>query len=185
MISGHGKIAGVFFMSLNEIRELTYGDLDGLFHLRNDAAMHKERLSAQSEGTLRYLGAFVNGGVVGFVLIMYDNKVDVMLYTDNQPCMDMVDLYVDESMRGMGIGSALITAAERVCAERNVPYMGLDVNPEDNPKALALYTRLGYMQVGGAHLDGVYASQDEHGNATVYEDWCVDMIKLVYNDIMK
>lgn len=166
-------------MCMYDIRVLTDDDLSRLLRVRDDAGVHEERLSAQSEGRARYLGASADGRVVGFVLVIFGNKADVMAYTGNQPCMDMVDLYVDEFIRGMGVGSALIAAAEGICADKGVPFIGLDVNPKDNPRALELYKRLGYSVVGDIHLDGVYESRDEQGNASVYEDWCVDMIKRI------
>ena len=73
--------------------------------------------------------------------------------------------------------SKLARACEEACRERGVPYLGLDVNPEDNPAAKRLYEGLGYTAVGELHLDGVYGYVNEDGTQGEYEDWCIDMIK--------
>lgn len=136
-------------------------------------------LRAQGDGALCYLGAAVRGQIVGFVLVMFANKQDVMPHTGGAQCLDMVDLYVAQEYRGRGIGSVLITAAEQACRERGVPFLGLDVNPTDNGAARRLYERHGYQVVGALHLDGIYPSKDEQEKDALYEDWCVDMIKWV------
>lgn len=84
-----------------------------------------------------------------------DNKEDVMVYTDNKKCADMIDLLIIEPLRNCGIGSHLALACEECCKENGIPYLGLDVNPTDNPAVKRLYERLGYHAVGEVHLDGV------------------------------
>lgn len=82
-----------------------------------------------------------------------------------------------EPLRNCGIGTQLVLACEECCKENEISYLGLDVNPTDNPAAQRLYERLGYHAVGEVHLDGVYEYTDEQGNQGKYEDWCIDMIK--------
>ena len=48
-----------------------------------------------------------------------------------------------ESLRSRGVGTALVRAAERLARERGIDVMGLGVGA-DNPRAAALYARLGY-----------------------------------------
>ena len=160
-----------------EIRALNNGEIEALCGVRNDPAMHRQRMQEQEQGLVRYIGAFAGKQAAGFVLLVQGNKIDVMPYTAGAPCMDMVDLFVREELRGQGIGSALIAAVEEASAAQGVRYIGLDVNPADNADAQALYARLGYRTVGELHLDGTYPSKDAQGNDTVYEDWCVDMLK--------
>ena len=160
-----------------EVRALTGADLDALCGVRDDRALHAQRLQEQTQGLIRYFGAFVRGQAAGFVLLVQRNKADVMPYTGGARCLDMTDLYVREKLRGQGIGTSLIAAAEEACLAQGVRYLGLDVNPADNADAQALYAHLGYHAVGTLHLDGTYPSKDVHGNDTVYEDWCIDMVK--------
>ena len=160
-----------------QIRIIEESDLDSLLLVKRDASVHTDRFQQQKDGKAVYLGAFINNYAVGYVLLSLDNKEDVMPYTNNQKCADMIDLLIIEPLRNYGIGSQLALACEEFCKEKGIPYLGLDVNPTDNSAAKRLYERLGYHAVGEVHLDGVYEYTDEQGNQGKYEDWCIDMIK--------
>ncbi|MCM1179717.1 MAG: GNAT family N-acetyltransferase [Clostridium sp.] len=162
-----------------QIREIEEGDLNGLLLVKGDVSVHTERLKQQEEGRAVYIGAFINQCAVGYVLLSLDNKEDVMPYTNDEKCADMIDLLIMEPLRNYGIGSQLILACEEICREKGILCLGLDVNPEDNAKAKQLYERMGYHAVGEKHLDGIYEYMDGQGNMGIYEDWCIDMIKFL------
>lgn len=131
------------------------------------------------DGGAVYIGAFINNCAIGYVLLSLENKEDVMSYTNQEKCAEMIDLLIIEPLRNYGIGFRLALACEEYCREIAIPYLGLDINPTDNSAAKRLYERLGYREVGELHLDGVYECTDEHGNQGQYEDWCIDMIKRI------
>ena len=160
-----------------QIRIIKESDLDSLLLVKRDSSVHTDRFQQQKDGKAVYLGAFINNNAVGYVLLSLDNKEDVMPYTNNQKCADMIDLLIIEPLRNYGIGSQLALACEEICKENEIPYLGLDVNPTDNSAAKRLYERLGYHTVGEVHLDGVYEYTDDQGSQGKYEDWCIDMIK--------
>lgn len=160
-----------------QIRIIRESDLDSLLLVKNDVSVHTDRFRQQRDGKAVYLGAFINHCAIGYVLLSLENKEDVMLYTNHEKCADMIDLLIIEPLRNYGIGSQLALACEELCRENKIPYLGLDVNPTDNPAAKRLYERLGYNAVGKVHLDGVYEFTDQQGNQGKYEDWCIDMIK--------
>ena len=160
-----------------QIRIIKESDLDSLLLVKRDSSVHTDRFQQQKDGKAVYLGAFINNYAVGYVLLSLDNKEDVMPYTNNQKCADMIDLLIIEPLRNYGIGSQLALACEEICKENEIPYLGLDVNPTDNSAAKRLYERLGYHTVGEVHLDGVYEYTDDQGSQGKYEDWCIDMIK--------
>ena len=162
-----------------QIRILEERDLDSLLLVKNDAYIHADRFQQQNSGKAVYFGAFINNYAIGYVLLLLDNKEDVMPYTNQEKCADMIDLLVTESLRNYGIGTRLLLACEEYCKKAAIPYLGLDVNPTDNFAAKRLYERLGYYAVGELHLDGIYEYTDEQGNQGKYEDWCIDMIKRV------
>jgi GNAT superfamily N-acetyltransferase len=84
---------------------------------------------------------------------------------------DVSDLYVREELRGRGIGTALLHFAEAEAARRGYTRIGLAVNPTLNPRAHALYLRLGYAYEGGAaYLEGVYDG---------IENWVIDLEKRI------
>jgi len=160
-----------------QIRIIKESDLDSLLLVKHDISVHTDRFQQQKDGKAVYLGAFINNYAIGYVLLVLDNKEDVMPYTNHETCADMIDLLIIEPLRNYGIGSRLVLACEDFCRENGIPYLGLDVNPTDNSAAKRLYERLGYKVVGEVHLDGVYEYSDEQGNQGKYEDWCIDMIK--------
>lgn len=162
-----------------QIRKLEESDLTSLLRIKNEASVHMDRFKQQAAGRAVYIGAFIKDSVIGYVLLSLDNKEDVTPYTNGSRCADMIDLLIMEPYRDRGIGSELILACEEVCRQKKIFYLGLDVNPADNPRAKLLYERLGYRAVGKLHLDGVYEYTDEAGEPRTYEDWCVDMIKAV------
>lgn len=159
------------------IRVLEEKDIEDLLIIKNEIETHRERFKLQKEGKACYLGAVINDCVIGFVLISFVNKKDVMPYTNNNKCADMIDLFVMKPFRRKSIGTHLIAQSERICKENKILYLGLDVNMEDNLSAMKLYERLSYEKVGELHIDGIYPSKDEDGNDCEYEDWCIDMIK--------
>src|ERR1035441_8102637 len=66
------------------------------------------------------------------------------------------------SLRSRGIGTAIIRAAEALARERGCGQIGLGVD-DDNPRAAALYLRLGYQETGYRYLDRYYYLED-HGH---------------------
>ena len=62
-------------------------------------------------------------------------------------CPEINGLDVAEAVRSRGIGTALICYAERLAAERGRRSIGLGVDDHGNPRAAALYARLGYRPV--------------------------------------
>lgn len=162
-----------------QIRKLEESDLTSLLRVKNEVSVHMDRFKQQAAGSAVYIGAFIKDSAIGYVLLSMTNKEDVMPYTYGSKCADMIDLLIMEPLRDCGIGSELILACEEVCRQKEIFYLGLDVNPADNPRAKLLYERLGYRAVGELHLDGVYEYTDEFGALQRYEDWCVDMIKAV------
>ncbi|GEM_PF-1052507 len=65
-------------------------------------------------------------------------------------------LSVDDAWQSLGIGAALVAELERRCLDRGVERAALSVE-HDNPRATALYRRLGY-----------------RGDRTVVETWPTD-----------
>ncbi len=108
---------------------------------------------------LYWLGA----DVLGWVLVSWRGKETAPAYPD------IFDLYVREGYRGRGIGTELVRFCEDIAQKWGFKKMGLAVNRDSNPRALALYLHLGYRPTTGTpYVDGVYDG---------WEDWVVDMEK--------
>ena len=79
-----------------------------------------------------------------------------------------------EELRSQGIGSALIGAAEELARERGLLAAGVGV-AEDNPRAAALYARLGYRPLLGYIARWSYEDQD--GVTHEYAEPCLFLTK--------
>jgi phosphinothricin acetyltransferase len=154
------------------IRRATSQDIEQLTRLKKPQKVHHvkkfhdnqiKRLDDMEKGEAIYLVAEEDGQIIAQLLL----KMNGTAYEPDYPNMN--DLYVSEEKRGMGIGSKLINEAERIAKEKGYSKVSLAVNPIFNPKAKALYERLGYHRTDTEpYLDGVYDGD---------EDWVIDMVK--------
>lgn len=89
---------------------------------------------------------------------------------------EIAHLQVGEQHQGQGVGSAIIAAAQAVIATRGHARAALGVD-QDNPRASALYLRLGYEPTGlvdtlgytWVDLGGVSHPEIEHTELLVKE----------------
>ena len=99
----------------------------------------------------------------GWALIQWDGKPTA------PDCPDLNDLYVHPTWRGQGIGTQILAACEQIVLARGFARLGLAVNPDHNPRAYALYQRLGYSAISPhKYIDGIYNG---------VEDWVIDLEK--------
>jgi ribosomal protein S18 acetylase RimI-like enzyme len=77
-------------------------------------------------------------------------------------------------LRGLGIGSRLVAAAEARIRDRGLTMARLSVE-HDNPRALALYERLGYVPC--CERNASWEAQRENGSVFTYETVLTDMEK--------
>jgi GNAT superfamily N-acetyltransferase len=87
------------------------------------------------------------------------------------------DLYVAESFRSMGIGTIMIARVEELAVAFGHNMMHVGVDPVDNPRALALYQRLGYVPIHDEPERKKAVFYNESGNATEKEYWNINLKK--------
>ncbi|MFE7600121.1 GNAT family N-acetyltransferase [Streptomyces sp. NPDC057494] len=109
-------------------------------------ARHAERFARQEAGAGTYLLARRDGVPVGNGQVRWDGCAAPEVRAAVGDCPEFNGLDVREDLRGRGIGTALILAAEDLARERGRTALGLGV-ADDNPRAAALYARLGYARV--------------------------------------
>lgn len=123
------------------IDDLRLADVDGLGWSggRPHLASMRDQLGRAGEGLVDYLAVrSPDGTVVGKGGVDYEAEPDVGT---------IWQLAVHPDLQGLGIGSALIEEAERCIRLRGLRTAGLSVEV-DNPRAQALYERLGYVADG-------------------------------------
>lgn len=111
---------------------------------------------------------------LGSGVIQWDGPTGERARETFSDAVEINHLYVQESARGRGIGTALIAEAERVIAAAGYSRVLVAV-AEDNPRARALYERLGYEPTDCVELtryryqdaDGVWQDAEEQDRALV------------------
>lgn len=150
------------------IRDLTEADLPRLGW--SGSALHVQRVAEQLEraraGVVDYLVACVpSGASVG------KGGID---YEERPGAGSLTQFAVHGLVQSCGIGSALISVAEDRIRARGLTRAEIDVEV-DNPRARALYERLGYVA-----YDTQPAGWDQQlpdGTITWYETTCVQLRK--------
>ena len=154
------------------VRDATPADVETLAALRPPRGLHQDRVGGAGER--RYVLAEVQGRPIGFGVVYF--RGDPMWERPEQVPLVM-DVWVEPSLRGHGIGSRIIAALERAARERGFPCIYLQVEAEKNPRAISLYRKLGYQPLSRrAHKDWFH-TVDEQGNVHEGEEIVLDMQK--------
>ena len=90
---------------------------------------------AVERGDLELLAAWVDGGVVGVIVLAFRPSISLGAHFAS-----IEDLYVSPEARRRGAGRALLEAVGERCKERGVSYVEVQTNDEAAP----FYEALGY-----------------------------------------
>jgi ribosomal protein S18 acetylase RimI-like enzyme len=142
-------VARLASVGVIEIRECTKDDV-GLLEQRmptggHDA--HAHHFAGQQAGGYTYLTAWEDGRAVGACLVHWNGAFAPEVVRAHPDATEISNVHVHHEARGRGIGTGLIRAAEQLVAVRGGDLVVVGVS-EDNPRAAALYTRLGYRDAG-------------------------------------
>jgi len=155
------------------IRDATESDRPALLKLRNaPTQLHRYLREADGEG-IRFLVYEQDNEIRGFALL-YLRQLGQGPPKSHIPKIS--DLYVAERFRSMGIGTIMIARMEDLAVAFGHKVMHVGVDPVDNPRALALYQRLGYAPIDEPQQKKAIF-YDEKGNATEREYWKVNLRK--------
>ncbi|NOT88598.1 MAG: GNAT family N-acetyltransferase [Lysobacter sp.] len=132
------------------LREATEADVEALHRLIVAIAEHHDQrqyvfvtvedLRRDGFGTVPKFGAVlaeVDGALVGYASYTWNYAIWL-----GSAYMNIDDVYVSASHRGLGIGEALMHRLQQVCAARGLHRMKWEVEP-DNIAAIRFYERLG------------------------------------------
>jgi GNAT superfamily N-acetyltransferase len=161
------------------VRDAEEADLPALIAIKGDGseAVHRDCLREAQGGGFRFLVLLRGQEVIGFAWLVSRRPAYWSDANDTQHLPQIVDLEVAESERGQGYGSAFIRAIESEAARAGYDQLYIAVEPASNPRAYALYQRLGYQQLQSEPYLKAWEFTDSGGNRHQGEDWIVDMAK--------
>jgi len=126
------------------VRDAAETDLQTLTNIKDSSALHTDRLRDAQSPTFRYLVLELTGKVIGFACLIFV-RPDYWSDAQNTSRLpQIVDLQISPEFRGNGYGSYLISALELMAYESGSKEIFIAVEPLSNPRAHALYQRLGY-----------------------------------------
>ncbi len=133
---------------------------------------HRARFARQEAGESTYLIPWLDGRPVGHAEVRWTGCAAPEV---SAGCPEINGLFVwPQALRSRGIGAALVREAERLARLRGIGVMGLGVG-DGNPRAAALYARLGYRPTV-TYVDR-HAHLDAEGVRHEHADPCVFLVK--------
>ncbi len=139
------------------------------------ASFHARRFARQERGESTYLVAWLEGRPVGHAEMRLTGCDAAEVRAARPGCPEINGLGVwPEELRSRGIGTALIRAAEELAAERGITTVGIGVG-KDNPRAAALYARLGYEPLVDYYDRWSYETDD--GRLRDWVEECTFLVK--------
>lgn len=161
------------------VRDAEEADVPALTAIKGDGteALHRDRLRDAQGSGFRYLVLLVAQELIGFACLVIRRPAYWSDADDTHHLPQIVDLRVKESHRGQGYGSDFVRAIERIAAEAGYGQLYMSVEPLNNPRAYALYQRLGYQQIQSEPYRKIWEFTDSEGKVHRGEDWVVDMVK--------
>lgn len=104
---------------------------------------HRAHLADQERGRTLYLVAHLDGAPVGIAVLSWTGCHGANARAAHPGAVEISNLQVRQDHRGRGLGTALVRDAEARASARGRHQVAVGV-ADDNPRAAALYRRLGY-----------------------------------------
>ena len=139
--------------------------------------IHYDRLRDAQKATFRYLVMLDDENVIGFACLVYQRPSYWSDANDEKYLPQIVDLQIEETHRGHGYGSEFVCQIEKIAAETRSKQLYVAVDPINNPRAHALYLRLGYQAVQSKPYRKFWRFTDSRGHLHSGEDWIIDLVK--------
>lgn len=161
------------------VREANETDLPGLLAVRYAATpgIHLDRMQQAENGDLSYLVIERASEIVGFCVLVFRRPPGWSDAADPTRLPQMIDLFVAEAVRGQGVGRFFIAQIEDIARNSGYQQLFVGVDPVENPRAHALYLRLGYAPLQDAPQRTRWRFVDSSGAVHQGEEWHLDLRK--------
>lgn len=159
------------------MRDATPADVPALAALRSNAAHHRGRLRDARRGGFRYFVLLRAERIIGFVCLVFRRPVSWANVDDRAHLPEVNDFYVAEAERSQGCGTFAVRALEQLVLAAGYTELYIAVEPEANPRAYALYRRLGYVALQDEPFYHRWAAVDGDGITRSGEAWLVNTVK--------
>ena len=156
------------------IRDAREEDVPTLGAFKEGETFHRDRLRDADGAALRYLVAEIDGQVVAHGLLALKQPAT---WPKMKHLPQMIDLFVRPDLRSRGIGRALIARMEVLARAAGCAEMRLGVDPDNNPRALALYRALGYIAIDTKPVRDRWEYIDSAGVRHGGVEWIIHMKK--------
>ena len=137
---------------------------------------HGQRLARQHDGEVCYLVAWRGAEPIGHLLIKWSGPADERVAALVKECAEIEDFVVSPELRSRGIGRAMLAAAMELAHGRGMRRVGLAVG-FDNPRAQALYERIGFADAGCGEVVVRWLGPGPGGETRWYEQRCAYLVK--------
>ncbi len=140
---------------------------------------HVRRLADQRAGRVTYLIAWNGSRAIGHVLVRWGGTANpelLWLLSPRNQTPYIEALFVREAYRSLGVGTALLAAAEDLAAAGGHRKIGLAAAVE-NWRARDLYERLGYRDNDVGPFTSGWTYIDERGDEISESESCVYMTR--------
>jgi GNAT superfamily N-acetyltransferase len=159
------------------VRDATVKDLAALAQIKPPEAAHRDRIRDARLPTFRYLVLERDQRVIGLACLVFARPAYWSDADDTSHLPQIVDVQIAPGLRGRGCGTHLIVEVEKLAARRGHSEVFVAVDPRNNPRAFALYQRLGYVALQETPHLKHWEFVDSGGHPHSGDDWIVDMVK--------
>ena len=159
------------------VRPATAADLPTLDRLKPAPAVNRDRLRDAEQPGFDYLVLERDGDVIGFVCLVF---VRPRYWSDGDSSEHLptaIDFLIDEPLRSRGYGTFFLREVERLAAAAGATQLYIWVDPIDNPRALALYQRLGYQPLQQHPYEFHWHFTDSEGTLHEGESSRLDLVR--------
>lgn len=161
------------------VREAKLTDIEELNQVNYDKtpAVHHDRIRDADEHQMRYLVVEKNGLIAGFAVLVFQRPPSWPDADSQKNLPQIVDLYVRPEQRGKGVGSFFIRHMEQIVSNGGGDRLFVAVDPLDNPRAHALYLRLGYVPIEREPYQVHWHFADSDGNRHEGDSWNINLMR--------